>query len=152
MQWLPRESSGPITDATYSCDSQSIFASVEDGSVYILTANTLRIRCRISPAAYLPANPRYVLTVNGIYIQTLVADAHCCITLFFLSHSTRVHPVVVAAHPSEPNQFAVGLTDGGIHVLEPPESEGKWGTAPPVENGAGPSVTSAGGAMEQESR
>ncbi|KAH7547411.1 hypothetical protein FEM48_Zijuj01G0306800 [Ziziphus jujuba var. spinosa] len=121
--WLPRESSGPITDATYSCDSQSIFASVEDGSVYILTANTLRIRCRISPAAYLPANP-----------------------------STRVHPVVVAAHPSEPNQFAVGLTDGGIHVLEPPESEGKWGTAPPVENGAGPSVTSAGGAMEQESR
>ena len=56
----------------------------------------------------------------------------------------RVYPLVVAAHPSEPNQFAVGLTDGGVHVLEPLESEGRWGTPPPVENGAvGPSSTSA---------
>lgn len=47
--------------------------------------------------------------------------------------------MVVAAHPLEPNQFALGLTDGGVHVLEPPESEGKWGTAPPLpaENGGG---------------
>ncbi|KAE9462692.1 hypothetical protein C3L33_05400, partial [Rhododendron williamsianum] len=55
---------------------------------------------------------------------------------------SRVHPLVIAAHPSEPSQFALGLTDGGVYVLEPLEAEGKWGTSPPHENGAGPSTTS----------
>lgn len=48
-------------------------------------------------------------------------------------------PVVVAAHPTEPNQFAIGLTDGGVCVLEPLESEGKWGGSPGAESGAGSS-------------
>ncbi|CAM8938645.1 unnamed protein product [Rhodiola kirilowii] len=109
-QWVPREVSGSITHATYSCDSQSIYVSFEDGSVGVLTASTLRLRCRINPNSYLPSSP-----------------------------NPRVYPVVIAAHPSEPNQFALGLTDGGVVVLEPNESEGKWGTAPPIENGAGPS-------------
>uniref|UniRef100_A0A2P2KPC5 Topless-related protein 4-like n=1 Tax=Rhizophora mucronata TaxID=61149 RepID=A0A2P2KPC5_RHIMU len=119
-QWFRREASGPITHATYSCDSQSIYVSFEDGSVGVLTASTLRLRCRINHTAYLPPNP-----------------------------SLRVYPLVIAAHPSEPNQFALGLTDGGVYVLEPSESEGKWGTFPPVENGAGPSTTSAAGGSEQ---
>lgn len=55
-----------------------------------------------------------------------------------------MYPLVIAAHPTEPNQFALGLTDGGVIVLEPQESEGKWGTSPPIENGAGPSTTTAG--------
>ena len=58
-QWVPREASGSITHATYSCDSQSIYVSFEDGSVGVLTASTLRFRCRINPTAYLPPNPRY---------------------------------------------------------------------------------------------
>ncbi|GAV81493.1 WD40 domain-containing protein [Cephalotus follicularis] len=119
-QWIPRESSGSITDAMYSCDSQLIYASFEDGSVCVLTSTTLRLRCRIDPSAYLPSN----LT-------------------------PRVYPVVVAAHPSEPNQFALGLTDGGVHVMEPPELEGKWGTSPPLENGAGPSISVAAGSDQQ---
>ncbi|CAH9098684.1 unnamed protein product [Cuscuta europaea] len=113
-QWVPREASA-ITYATYSCDSQSIYVSFEDGGVGVLTATNLRWRCRIYPASYLPlANP-----------------------------SARVHPLVVAAHPSDPNQFALGLSDGGVVVLEPPESEGKWGTLPPTENGVGPTSVSA---------
>ncbi|KAJ8753195.1 hypothetical protein K2173_017783 [Erythroxylum novogranatense] len=126
-QWLPREvigpreASGPITHATYSCDSQSIYVSFEDGSLGVLTASTLTLRCRINPNAYLPPSP-------------------------------RVYPLVIAAHPSEPNQFALGLTDGGVYVLEPLESEGQWGTSPPVENGAGPSTASATGASEQAQR
>ncbi|OMP01357.1 hypothetical protein COLO4_11946 [Corchorus olitorius] len=120
-QWLPVESSGPITDAVYSCDSQSIFVGFEDGSVCILTAATLQLRCRVNPGAYLPSNP-----------------------------SPRVYPVVVAAHPSEPNQFAVGLSDGGVHVLEPPQDEGKWGILPPVENGGGPSISSTTGSDQQQ--
>nr|GEW41782.1 topless-related protein 4-like isoform X1 [Tanacetum cinerariifolium] len=111
-QWGPREVSGPITNATYSCDSQSIFVTFEDGSIDILTASTLRLRCRISSSAYLPSNP-----------------------------TTRVYPLVVTAHPSEPNQFALGLTDGGVCVIEPLESEGKWGTSAGPESVAGPSTT-----------
>ncbi|GKV35880.1 hypothetical protein SLEP1_g44084 [Rubroshorea leprosula] len=122
-QWISRESNGSITDAVYSCDSLSIYASFEDGTVGILSATTLQLRCRISPGAYLPPNP-----------------------------SSRVYPVVVAAHPTDPNQFALGLSDGGVHVLEPPESEGKWGISPPVENGAGPSISSAGGSEQQQPR
>ncbi|KAL8209389.1 hypothetical protein R6Q57_006121 [Mikania cordata] len=113
-QWFPRETSGLITHATYSCDSQSIFVCFEDASVGVLTSSTLRLRCRIASTSYLPTNP-----------------------------NLRVHPLVIAAHPSEPDQFALGLSDGGVCVLEPLEPEGKWGTSPPtLENGgAGPSST-----------
>ncbi|XP_054821523.1 topless-related protein 4-like isoform X1 [Prosopis cineraria] len=122
-QWAPREASGPITHATYSCDGQSIYVSFEDGSVGVLTASTLRLRCRINQTAYLHPNP-----------------------------SLRVHPLVIAAHPSEPSQFALGLTDGGVYVLEPLESEGRWGSPPPTENGAGPSTTSGATVSEQPQR
>ncbi|KAK9269702.1 hypothetical protein L1049_001480 [Liquidambar formosana] len=124
-QWVPREASGPITHATYSCDSQSIYVSFEDGSVGVLTALTLRLRCRINPTSYLPSPP---------------------------NPSLRAYPLVIAAHPSEPNQFALGLTDGGVVVLEPQESEGKWGTSPPLENGAGPSTNSGAAGSDQPQR
>lgn len=67
-------------------------------------------------------------------------------------HSSRTYPLVVAAHPSDPHQVTLGLTDGGVHVLEPLEVEGRWGTSPPVENGAGPSVTTAAASSDQASR
>jgi hypothetical protein len=60
--------------------------------------------------------------------------------IFNFCSSANVHPLVVAAHPLEPNQFAIGLTDGGVHVIEPLESEGKWGAAPPSENGSSSSL------------
>lgn len=119
-QWVSRESGGLITDAVYSCDSQSIYVSFDDGSVGVFTSTTLRPRCRINPAAYLPSNP-----------------------------SSKVYPLVIAPHPSEPNQLALGLTDGGVFVLEPSEAEGKWGTIPPAENGAGPSNASGAGSDQQ---
>ena len=45
------------------------------------------------------------------------------------------YPLVIAANPSKPNQLAIGLTDGSVHVIEPAESEGKWGVGS-LENGA----------------
>lgn len=122
-QWFAPEARGPITHATYSCDSQSIYVSFEDGSVSILTASNLRLRCRINPNAYLPPNP-----------------------------SMRVYPLCIAAHPSEANQFALGLTDGGVCVLEPQESDGQWGTPPPAENGAGTSNASGAAGTDQPQR
>ncbi|XP_021906564.1 protein TOPLESS [Carica papaya] len=111
-QWGPRESSAPITHATFSCDSQLVYASFMDATVSVFSALNLRLRCTINPSAYLPAS---------------------------VSNST-VHPLVIAAHPQEPNQFALGLSDGGVHVFEPLESEGKWGVPPPAENGSTSSV------------
>lgn len=40
----------------------------------------------------------------------------------------RVYAQCITAHPSEANQFALGLNDGGICVLELLESYGKWGS------------------------
>ncbi|PON89861.1 Topless-related protein [Trema orientale] len=115
-QWVAGESSSPISHATLSCDSQLVFASFLDGVIRIFTASTLQLRCQINPTAYLPTS---------------------------VSASTAVSPRVVAAHPQEANQFAVGLSDGGVVVLEPLELEGKWGVAPPTENGVGPSSSCA---------
>lgn len=53
-----------------------------------------------------------------------------------------MYPVVIATHPSEPNQFAVGLTDGSVQVLEPSDSESKWGANPPPEISVGGSASS----------
>lgn len=39
--------------------------------------------------------------------------------------SEFVYPVVVAAHPQDPHQFALGLTDGSVKVIEPFEQEGR---------------------------
>lgn len=57
-QWFRCKATGPITSATYSCDSESIFVSFKNGSVYVLTASNLRLRCKINPTAYLSSNPR----------------------------------------------------------------------------------------------
>ncbi|KAJ6416090.1 hypothetical protein OIU84_004818 [Salix udensis] len=112
-QWLPRESSAPISHAVFSCDSQLVYASFLDATVCVFSAANLRLHCRINPSSYLPPNV-----------------------------SSNVHPLVIAAHPHEPNQYALGLSDGGVHVFEPLESEGKWGVPPPAENGSASGVAS----------
>lgn len=75
---------------------------------------------------------------------------HCV----FLCRSSNVQPLVIAAHPQEPNQFAVGLSDGAVHVFEPLESEGKWGVPPPIENGSASNAatTSVGAPSDQPQR
>ncbi|CAM8878616.1 unnamed protein product [Rhodiola kirilowii] len=117
-QWVPRENAAPISHATFSCDSQLVYAGFLDATVCVFGASDLKLRCRINPTAYLPAN---------------------------VSSSSGAHPVVIAAHPQEPNQFALGLSDGGVHVFEPLESENKWGVPPPAENGSSSSIPVAAG-------
>ncbi|KAJ6802893.1 topless-related protein 1-like isoform X1 [Iris pallida] len=104
---------GSITHGTYSCDSRTVYTSFTDGSIGIFTS-ALLFRCRINPSAYINSQP-----------------------------SSNVYPVVVASHPTEPNQFAVGLTDGSVQVLEPLESEKKWGTDPPPESASGGNASSS---------
>uniref|UniRef100_M4D0D2 CTLH domain-containing protein n=1 Tax=Brassica campestris TaxID=3711 RepID=M4D0D2_BRACM len=113
-QWIPQDSlSSHITSAVYACNSQLIYTTFRDGNIGVFDADTLGLRCRISPSAYLPQ-------VNQ-----------------------GLSPLVVAAHPQEPNQFAVGLNDGSVKVIEPTEAEGKWGMVPPSEAiNTSPSTTS----------
>ncbi|KAJ0468822.1 putative transcription factor WD40-like family [Helianthus annuus] len=121
-QWIQRENSALISHATFSCDSELIYASFFDATVCVFTASHLRLRCKINPFAYLTSN-------------------------------LNVHPMVIAAHPQEPNQFALGLSDGIVHVLEPLESDGRWGVPPPVDNGSTSTVPAtppaAGSGSEQ---
>ncbi|XP_022003682.1 topless-related protein 4 [Helianthus annuus] len=112
MQWVPRQASGSIADAVYSCDGQSIFVCVEDGSVSILEANPLKLKCRINCAAYMPSKRSAI----------------------------RVSPKAIAAHPSDPNQLAIGLSDGGVYVLEPLKADKQWGGDPLAESSASPSI------------
>ncbi|KAK4761470.1 hypothetical protein SAY87_029354 [Trapa incisa] len=109
-QWIPQDSlSAPISYAAYSCNSQLIYAAFVNGNIGVFDADTLRLGCRIAPTAYLSQS-----ILNG---------------------SQPVYPLVVATHPLEPNQLAVGLSDGSVKVMEPLESEGKWGSTPPADNG-----------------
>ncbi|XVE65573.1 hypothetical protein DITRI_Ditri08aG0010600 [Diplodiscus trichospermus] len=106
-QWMPQDVlSSPITSAAFSCNSQLVYATFTDGNIGVFDADTLKLRCRIAPSAYTsPAN------------------------------SQTVQPLVVAAHPQEVNQLAVGLTDGSVKVIEPTEAERKWGLPVPVDSG-----------------
>ncbi|KAK1277243.1 Topless-related protein 2 [Acorus gramineus] len=109
-QWVPQDVlSAPVSYAAYSSNSQLIYATFCDGNIGVFDADSLRLRCRIAASAYLsPTVP---------------------------NSSQPVYPLVVASHPHEPNQLAVGLNDGTVKVIEPSEAEGKWGMAAPVDNG-----------------
>ncbi|KAF2303792.1 hypothetical protein GH714_023450 [Hevea brasiliensis] len=106
-QRIVGEFSAPISHATFSCDSQLVYGSFLDGILRIFTASNLEVRCQINPCSY---------------FQSDIV-------------SSTVYPLVIAANPQEPYQFAIGLTDGGVIVFEPLEFEGKWGVSPAVENG-----------------
>ncbi|KAF7130545.1 hypothetical protein RHSIM_Rhsim10G0061900 [Rhododendron simsii] len=108
-QWVPQDVlPAPISFATYSCDSQLVYTSFCDGNIGVFDADSLTLTCRIAPSAYSPA-----LSSGG----------------------QAVYSRVVAAHPQKPNQFAIGLTNGFVIVMEPKESEGKWGLSPIVDDG-----------------
>ncbi|WOL18286.1 protein TPR2-like [Canna indica] len=114
--WTPRDAlPAPISSAIYSCDGLSVYVAFCDGAVGVFEIESFRIQCRIALSAY---------------ISPPVA-------------STGVYPIVVSAHPSEPNQIALGMSDGTIYVLEPLDSDPKWGSAPPQDNnGAPPTISS----------
>ncbi|KAI3926997.1 hypothetical protein MKW98_027770 [Papaver atlanticum] len=106
-QWVPQDVlPAAITYAAYSCNSLLIYASFSDGNIGIFDADNLKLRCRVAPSAYMPK-----------------------------AQNPQAYPLVVVAHPHEPNQFAVGLSDGSIQVVEPSDSDSKWGVSEPSDNG-----------------
>ncbi|XP_006352936.1 topless-related protein 1-like isoform X2 [Solanum tuberosum] len=123
--WYPRDSlSAPISSAIYSCDGLLIFTGFCDGAIGIFDADSLRLRCRIAPSAYLSS---------------------------IGSGSGAAFPVVIAAHPSDSHQFALGMSDGTVHVIEPSDAEPKWGGSSSQDNGAMPSIPSSSALNSQPS-
>ncbi|XP_076937061.1 protein TOPLESS-RELATED PROTEIN 2-like isoform X2 [Bidens hawaiensis] len=99
--WYPRESlSAPISSAIYSCDSLLIFTGFLDGAVGVFDAESLKLRCRIPWYAYISPS---------------------------ISSNSTAYPMVVAAHPSGPSQFSLGMSDGSVHVIEPADAYPNWG-------------------------
>ncbi|THU71819.1 hypothetical protein C4D60_Mb04t05530 [Musa balbisiana] len=114
--WSPRDAlPAPISSAVYSCDGLLVYAGFCDGAVGVFEADSLKLRCRIALTAYISSS---------------------------ISSSGPVYPMVIAAHPSEPNQIALGMSDGAVHVVEPSDADSKWGAAPPQENGSLLRITS----------
>ncbi|XP_060207739.1 protein TOPLESS-RELATED PROTEIN 2-like isoform X1 [Lycium barbarum] len=123
--WYPRDSlSAPISSAIYSCDGLLIFTGFCDGAIGVFDADSLRLRCRIAPSAYLSS----IGSGNGVPF-----------------------PVVIAAHPSDSNQFALGMSDGTVHVIEPSDAEPKWGGSSSQDNGTMPSIPSSSALNSQPS-
>ncbi|KAL6843078.1 hypothetical protein ACP4OV_026791 [Aristida adscensionis] len=123
--WYPRDAlPAPISSAIYSCDAVLVYAAFCDGAIGVFEAESLRLRCRIAPSAYIPPS--------------------------ILSGAGRVYPMVVAAHPMEPNQIALGMSDGEVHVVEPLGTDPKWGTAPTQDNGAHPAISAAPAATSNQ--
>ncbi|KAL5853214.1 hypothetical protein ACOSQ3_008332 [Xanthoceras sorbifolium] len=105
MQLVLDNSDLPISCGTYSCDGKSIYVGCKSGCIKVFDSGALDLRCQINLTAY--AQPT---TSLGLY------------------------PFVMAAHPSQPNQIALGLTNGRVHVLEPLLSQVEWGMLPPARD------------------
>ena len=55
MQWFPRDAlPAPISSAIYSCDGLLVYAAFCDGAIGVFETESLRLRCRIAPSAYIP--------------------------------------------------------------------------------------------------
>ncbi|WOH14317.1 hypothetical protein DCAR_0933836 [Daucus carota subsp. sativus] len=115
QRWIPQGAlSAQITSAAFSCNSMLVYASFCDGSIGIFDAESLSLRCHLKPSVY--------LSLKG----------------------QVVYPVVVAAHPQDPYQFAVGMTDGSVKVIEPFDKG--------FPNGRSASTSTSNHAAEQQQR
>ncbi|KAG0559633.1 hypothetical protein KC19_10G120100 [Ceratodon purpureus] len=94
IEWVPQSPfTAAITDATYSCDGLDVYVSFADGSVAYLDAQ-LRPGRRFVPPIHPP------LGTSG----------------------STAYPVAIAAHPWNGDQFAMGMSDGSVIVVEPWEA------------------------------
>lgn len=97
-QWTRAAHLSVLVSATFSCDSQLVYACFRDGLLGVFSTSTFELQCVIHPIAYIPESLR-----------------------------CRIYPTAIASNPNAVNQFAVGLSDGRVILLEPLETESEWG-------------------------
>lgn len=57
LQWYPKDTlTAPIASAIYSSDGLLVYTGFCDGAVGVFDADSLRVRCRIAPSAYIPSS------------------------------------------------------------------------------------------------
>ncbi|CAD6272814.1 unnamed protein product [Miscanthus lutarioriparius] len=96
--WFPRDAPpSPISSAVYSLGCLLVYAGFRDGAIGIFDVESLTLKCRIAPSAYIPSS----ISRDG----------------------ETVYPTVVARHPWKPNQIVVGMSDGAVLVLEPLDTD-----------------------------
>lgn len=74
FQWNVEEPAAPISHATFSCDSQLVYASFMDGTVRVFTSN-LQLQCLINPNAYIPPDVRWLtfpcyISIDNLYFYS----------------------------------------------------------------------------------
>lgn len=81
MQWVPqrsllpqRSSTSLLTHATYSCDSQLVFAGFHDGCVGIFDAKNLEPCCWLAPSIYIPQGVHRYVPMLDQYIDKCMAS------------------------------------------------------------------------------
>lgn len=75
----------------------------------------------------------------------MLVFSHDKILCFCYCSCLHVYPHAIAAHPLKPTQFAVGLTNGEVYIIEPNELGDTWAVLPPDEIvGDQPTSTSEG--------
>ncbi|KAJ0080032.1 hypothetical protein Patl1_24477 [Pistacia atlantica] len=82
-------------NAIYSCDGLLVYAGFWDGAVGIFDADNFRLGCRIAASASVPP-------------PLSACKIHHSLTIYILQQQ-HYH---IAAHPSEPNQILLRMSDG----------------------------------------
>ncbi|KAL7187353.1 hypothetical protein ACSBR1_037425 [Camellia fascicularis] len=105
-QWSPVELSKVIVHATFSCDSQLVYALFKEGTVAVFSASNLQLLSLLNRDAYLSSNI-----------------------------SSQAYPLVIAVDPQECRQIALVFSDGRVIIIELPESLAQQQVVPPIVEG-----------------
>lgn len=104
-QWLVGKSCSPISHAAFSCDGKMIYTCFHDASLSVFDASNFQLIACTS-VFYLP--DEYLIRPD------------------MSRDDVRPRPLEVASHPQKACQFALGLQDGNVVVIQPLEPHSNW--------------------------
>ncbi|KAJ0078609.1 hypothetical protein Patl1_24409 [Pistacia atlantica] len=116
-QWSPKDTlPAPISSAIYSCDGLLVYAGfVTVSGPFIRRILNIQLFC-INQFRCFKA-----FFVYSLYQNVEAHQINHSLTMYILQQHYHI-----AAHPSEPNQIGLGMSDGAVHVVEPSDAELKW--------------------------
>ncbi|KAJ0080517.1 hypothetical protein Patl1_24421 [Pistacia atlantica] len=125
----------------------SYVMSASGGKVSLFNMMTFKVKTKLKGHENQIAGLTFSQTLNalvssGVDAQCVAYRSELIVGRFidgpaYISN-TPTYPFVIAAHPSEPNQIALGMSDRAVHVVEPLDVELKWGGTPSQDNGSPP--------------
>lgn len=105
----PSESLGSIEHSAFSCDGKMVFIAFSCGIVGVLKSVesewSMKLTNLIDPSDFIFYSSRGKRPVGA----------------------SGLRPLVITSHPSFPKQFAVGLSDGRVFIVEEEAESEEWG-------------------------